>query len=80
VNESPQEQTHELIDGVVVKKHSPYAVTLRDQFAMAALHSVNVTYEVLATDNQLPDGMRQSQALAKYAYEIADAMLKAREK
>jgi trehalose-6-phosphatase len=45
--------------------------TLRDQFAMAALHGI-----IVRDMNGQPDQIRQSEQ----AYEYADAMLKEREK
>jgi len=57
-----------------------YGMSLRDYFAAKALATIELRFEIMADDARLPAHMTRSLAYAKYAYEIADAMLKEREK
>jgi hypothetical protein len=60
--------------------HERGGLTVRDCFAAAALSQIRVVYEIEATDTELPRHMTRSKAYAQYAYELADAMMKEREK
>jgi len=50
-----------------------YGMDLRDWFAGMALNDLNISISDYGTITQCPD------AVAKYCYELADAMMKARE-
>jgi hypothetical protein len=70
------------IDGNWVKEPRPeYAgMSLRDYFAAAVLRSVSITYQFNWTPKRIdghPD--YEAEEVAKYAYRVADAMIKARE-
>lgn len=53
---------------------------LRDQFAGQALNSIAALLAIAITSDELPEGRPQTEAIAKTAYEIADAMLAQRNK
>lgn len=66
------------LPGIGVEKFN--GLSMRDYFAAAALQRIHLVYEIEVADLELPDHMKRSKAFAKYAYEIADAMLAERER